>query len=343
MFRAIKRLGNELIKTMAKLFNPASNSTYNAVQLATVLVGLGMAGISAERCLNPSPDRILDRLHEADEEKFDRLVWKLNVDLLKQLRLPRKVMLSLDLTILPYYGEEQPGLVSASDLPGTKLGICFATLSIVEFGRTFTLAVRQVGPFTPRVKVLREMLDSIKGLVEPRLILLDRGFFTVAVVNELNSRGLHFIMPAPQNTRIKKLCRAFESGEIGPTVDYALRSGKEEATFVLTLLQRVTKDGLRTLTFASDMRLNPQRLRELYSCRWRIETNIRELEKFRAFTTSAEMKLRRMYFWLAALLYNFWIVARNLLNGLLRAYEFKRLLGCHLRSARLASGPGPPV
>ena len=86
MFRAIKRLGNELIKTMAKFFNPALNSTYNAVQLATVLVGLGMAGISAERCLNPSPDRILDRLHEADE-KFNRLVWKLNVDPLKQPRL----------------------------------------------------------------------------------------------------------------------------------------------------------------------------------------------------------------------------------------------------------------
>jgi putative transposase len=343
VFRAIKKLGNELIKTITTLFNPAPNSVYKARQIATVLVGLGMAGISAERCSSPSPDRVLGRLHEVDEEKLNRVVWKLNAKLLERLNLPKKAMLSLDLTILPYYGEEQPGLVSASGLPGTELGICFATLSIVEFGRTFTLAVRQVGPFTPRVKVLKEMLDSIDGLVEPRLILLDRAFFTVAVINELKSRGLHFIMPAVQNARIEKLCKAFERAEIDPVVDYTLGRGKNEAVLKLALLQRMTKKGLQTFTFASDMSLSPQRVSELYSCRWRIETNIRELEKFRAFTTSADMKLRRMYYQLAALLYNSWIVARNLLNGLLRAYEFKRVLGCQLRSARPASGPGPPI
>ena len=72
MFRAIKKLGNELIKTITTLFNPAANSVYKARQIATVLVGLGMAGISAERCLSPSPDRVLERLHEVDEEKLNR-------------------------------------------------------------------------------------------------------------------------------------------------------------------------------------------------------------------------------------------------------------------------------
>jgi hypothetical protein len=340
-------LGNNFIKAISKVFNPAYNSTYNSTYndrtLATVLVGLGMAGISAERCSSPSPDRVLNRLHEADEGKFNRVLWKVNTSLLERLPIPKKVMLSLDLTTLPYYGEEQPGLVSASGLPGTKLGICFATLSIIEFGRTFTLAVKQIGPFTPKVKVLKEMLDSIKGLVQPWVILLDRGFFTVAAVNELKSRGLHFVMPAVQNARIKKLCKAFEREEICPVGGYTLKSGKSEATFWLTFLRRVTKKGPQTFTFASDMKLSPQRIRELYSCRWRIETNIREIEKFRAFTTSADMKLRRMYYWLAAVLYNFWIVARSLLNGLLRAYEFKGLLGYQLKGARLASGPGPPI
>lgn len=345
MFKATKKLVNAVIKTIAKLFHPAQNSRYKSRQLATVVVNLGRRKASAEECSKPSPDRVLDRLHEVRERSFNRALWKLNTDLLKRLPLPRKVTLAIDYKTLPYYGAEQPACVGDSRLPGTRLGIRFAMLSIVESGRTFVLMVKQVGPLTPKVRVLREMLDVIEGLVEPRIILLDKAFFTVEVIRELQSRKLPFLMPAKRTEPIKGLCKAFKRGEISPVIDYCVKSFGNSAQVKLIFAKKKTKGGWRTFAYISNIAFKPEVAAELYRRRWRIETNNREIGKFRARTTSTSMKLRRMYYSLAALLYNLWIVLRHLLNGL-RSHGFKNILYLQLKhtsSMLVELGPGPPL
>lgn len=332
MFKVTKKLVNGVIKTVARLFNPAPNSRYKARQLATVLVDLGRRKASAEECSKPSPDRILDRLHEVCERSFNRALWKLNTGLLERLPLPRRVTLALDFKTLPYYGAEQPACVGDSRLPGTRLGIRFATLSIVESGRTFALMVKQVGPFTSKVKVLREMLDAIEGLVEPRIILLDKAFFTVEVIKELQSRKLPFLMPAKRTEPIKRLCHLFKKGEIPPITSYTVKSFGSSAWVKLIFARKKTKGGWKTFIYVSNIAFKPEVAKELYRRRWRIETNNREIEKFKARTTSTSMKLRRMYYSLAALLYNLWIVLRQILSGL-RSREFKSILHLQLKNA----------
>ena len=344
LIKATKKLCNAVIKNLSSLFNPAPNSTYKARQLATALVDLSLRGTSAEACSKPSPDRILDRLREVDERSFNGMIWELNTGLLKRLPLPKKVSLAIDFKTIPYYGTEQPPLVSDSRLPGTKLGVRFATLSIVEYGRTFTLATRQVGPLTSKVKILRELLGSIRGLVEPGIILLDRGFFTVEVIKELLSRKLAFLMPAKRTTPVKNLCKAFEEGEIPPSVNYTVRSLGDSAQVRLFFVRKKTKRGWKTFAFVSNISFKPEAAAELYRRRWRIETNNREIGKFRARTTSRSMKLRRIYYSLAALLYNLWIILRQILEGL-RSREFKRLFYSRLKEASpmpIELGPGPP-
>lgn len=345
MFKATKKLVNEVIKTVAKLFNPAPNSKYKARQLARVLVDLGLRKASAEECSKPSPDRILDRLHEVCERSFNRAVWKLNTGLLKRIPLPRRATLALDFKTLPYYGAEQPACVGDSRLPGTRLGIRFATLSIVESGRTFVLAVKQVGPFTSKVRVLREMLDAIEGLVEPRIILLDKAFFTVEVIKELQSRKLPFLMPAKRTEPIKKLCRLFKKGQIPPITCYTIKSFGNSVQVKLIFARKKTKKGWRTFAYVSNIAFKPEVAKELYRRRWRIETNNREIGKFRPKTTSRSMKLRRMYYSLAALLYNLWIVLRQILSRL-RSREFKNILHSQLKGTspmQVELGPGPPL
>ena len=345
LIRATKKLCNGVIKNLSQLFNPSPNSTYRARQLATALVDLGLRRASAEACSKPSPDRILDRLREVDERSFNEMIWELNTGLLERLSLPQKVTLAIDFKTFPYYGTEQSSLVSDSRLPGTKLGIRFATLSIVEYGRTFTLITKQVGPFTSKVKILREMLDSIEGLVEPRIILLDRGFFTVEVIKELISRKRPFLMPAKRTAPIKKLSKAFEGGKIPPGVGYTIRSFGDSAQVRLLFVRKKTKGGWKTFAFVSNIAFKPETAAELYRRRWRIETNNREIEKFRARTTSRSLKLRRMYYSLAALLYNLWVVLRQILSRL-RSREFKVLLYFRLKDASpmpVELGPGPPL
>jgi putative transposase len=345
VFKATKKLVNGVIKTVAKLFSPAPNSRYKSRQLATVLVDLGGRKASAEEYSKPSPDRILDRLHEVDEKSFNSAIWRLNTDLLKQLPLPHKVTLALDYKTLPYSGEEQPALVSDSRLPGTRLGVRFAMLSIVESGRTFVLAVKQVGPFTSNVRVVRGMLDAIKGLVEPRIILLDKGFFTVEVIKELQSRKLPFLMPAKRTAPIKRLCRLFKKGKVMPLINYTIKSFGNSVQVKLIFARKKTKRGWRTFAYVSNIAFKPETAKELYRHRWRIETNNREIGKFRARTTSTSMKLRRMYYSLAALLYNLWIVLRQVLSGM-RSREFKNILHLRLKDAspmpsELGLGPPP--
>jgi IS4 transposase len=137
------------------------------------------------------------------------------------------------------------------------------------------------------------------------------------------------------------LCEAFERGEIPDVVDYTARSDKGKARVKLIFNRKRTEDGLKTFVFISDLPLDPARAIELYRYRWRIETNNRELKKFMARTTSQDMKLRRIYYSLAALLYNLWIVLRHVL-GVFRGYEFKQALIVELEFSLVARASEHP-
>jgi len=344
--RSIKKIACRTFKTVGEIFSPAPNSTYKADDLTKALIETCIRNSSVEQCPKPSSDTMLRRLHQVDEEVFDLVFKDLNTQLLRKLHPRRRLMTAFDYRTLPFYGIEQPVLVSCSELPGTTLGMRFATLSVVEARRTFTLEVKQVGPFTSKVEAIREMLKSVQGLVKPKILLLDRAFFTVEVMNLLKSEKKHFLMPAKRTAPIKRLCEAFERGEISPVVDYTVRSFEDSTQVKLIFVRRKAKEGLKTHVFVSDIAFKPEVASELYRCRWRIETNNREIEKFRARTTSRSMKLRRIYYALAALLYNLWIVMRSVL-GRLRSYEFKSILSIQLSAASppvtFEGGLGPPL
>jgi hypothetical protein len=321
--RSIKRIACRALKALGRIFRVARNSTYKTEVLVKALILLCITNTSAERSSAPSPDTLLRRLRRVDEQDFIQMWWKTNIGFLRKLGIRRQPLMALDFRTLPYYGADQPSLVSDSRLPGTRLGIRFAMLSVVEAERTFAIHLEQVTPFHSMVDVIERMLDRMP--FRPRLLLLDRGFYAVEVILALRSRGMHFLMPAPRTASIKKLCEAFERGEIPAVVDYAARSGRGKARVKLIFVRKRTEDGLKTFVFVSDLPLDPTAAVELYRCRWRIETNNRELKKFVARTTSTEMKIRRIYYSLATLLYNLWIVLRRLF-GVLRGYEFKQAL-----------------
>ena len=337
--RSIKRIACTGIKAIASLFSIGRNSVYKAEDLTKALIQTCVDNSSAEQVAGPSPDTLLRRLQQIDERTIDQTLEERNAKLLRKLGLRRRALMALDFRTLPYYGAEQPSLVSDSRLPGTRFGIRFAMLSVVEAGRTFTLRVEQVTPFRSVVEVLERMLDRVP--LEPKLLLMDRGFYAVEVILALKSRGIHFLMPAPRTASIKRLCKAFERGEIPAVVDYTVRGRKGSARVKLIFIRKKTAEGWKTYVFISDLPLDPTVAIELYRCRWRIETNNRELKKFMARTTSTNMKLRRIYYSLAALLYNLWIVMRHVL-GELRSHEFKLVLNVQLTFSSVVRMDDPP-
>ena len=337
--RSNTRIVCRVLKGIGSIFTIAKNSVYKTPDLTESLVRICIQNDSAEQCSNPSPDVVLRKLHQVDEQGFAWVWRRINVGLLRKLYFHRRVLMALDFKTLPYYGTDQPSLVSDLRLPGTKLGVRFAMLSVVEDGRTFVLDTKQVTPFHSKVGILREMLG--RAPLKPRLLLLDRGFYAVGVILTLKSGKTHFLMAAKRTAPIKRLCKLFECGDIPPVVDYVVRTSGSSVRVKLIFIRRKTKRGWETHIFVSDLPIDPRTASELYRCRWRIETNNRELKRFLARTTSRDMKLRRIYYSLAALLYNLWIVIRNAF-GVLRAHEFKRLLDVHPTFPSVVRVDDPP-
>jgi IS4 transposase len=213
-------------------------------------------------------------------------------------------------------------------------------LSVIEPKKTITLRVRQVTPFDTHLGVLRELLEGLPR--KPRLLLLDRGFYSVDVVSALKSTGLHFLMPAPRTLGIKRACEAFERGELPALSRYTMHGQHGETEVWLVLDRRKTKDGWRTFAFISTLPFDPKTAAELYGWRWRIETSNRELKHFLALTTTQDMKLRRIYYRLATFLYNLWIALRHSLGDLTK-HGFKReMLGFLNLWLRIPAGIKPP-
>ena len=61
------------------------------------------------------------------------------------------------------------------------------------------------------------------------------------------------------------------------------------------------------LVFATNTDLKPKAIRRMFRKRWAIETSYRMINQFLPKTTSKLYSLRKLYFYLAVLLYNIWV------------------------------------
>ena len=109
----------------------------------------------------------------------------------RPLRRPRKrpLRLGVDLTLLPYYGQhslESREIYRSQAKRGTNSFFAYATAYLVLQGQRFTLAVTPV----MRSECLKEVLQELLLLVSKAgLLLLDRGFYSVAVIRYLQRCG----------------------------------------------------------------------------------------------------------------------------------------------------------
>ena len=68
------------------------------------------------------------------------------------------------------------------------------------------------------------------------------------------------------------------------------------------------RKGWTFYAFATNMGIPPGSILKFYRKRWGIETGYRMIRKFLAKTTSKRHNIRLLYFYLAILLYNMWVL-----------------------------------
>jgi putative transposase len=233
---------------------------------------------------------------------------------------------AIDLIALPYHGtvaEAHHDEVCRSNAKsGTTHFVTYATAYAVVRGRRYTLAMCRVRAKQPMDHVVRTLLARVVTLgLRMKLLLLDRGFYSVRVIRDLITAELPFIMPA-----VKRGKKPTTPG--GPTGTYALAAEKQGRWTTYTLKSsheghidfdlavvcsntrgqrgRHQREALLYATWGVTHR--PLRgIRATYRGRFGIASSYRQVHQARIRTSSRNPVLRLLCVGVALILRNVWV------------------------------------
>ena len=276
----------------------------------------------------PSGPTVLGNLASQSRE-LDALEGHLN-DLLAKL-MPKGLgkrgrRVAIDLVALPYHGtvdEAHHGEVCRSKAQGgTTHFFPYATAYAVVRGRRYTLAMCRVRAQQRLDHVLRTLLARLGTLgMRLKLVVLDRGFYSVRVIQDLIPCALPCIMPA-----VKRGKKSTTAG--GPTGTYALAAEKHSHWTTYTLQSakegqvafdlavvchntrghrgRHQREALLYATWGVTQR--PLRgIRATYRSRFGIASSYRQSHQARIRTSSRKPALRLLFLGVALVLRNVWV------------------------------------
>jgi hypothetical protein len=235
-------------------------------------------------------------------------ILQANVALLQEMKrrgaFSRLLTLAIDLHDEMYYGNpETQGVAGTKPKKGSYYAYRFATASVLLDGQRFTLAVEPIIKLS-LLEHVRQLINQVLDLgVKIRLILFDRGYFSAALINYLNTLPFGYIIQLPASIKGLK-----EDEDRFYTTRRHGTPKRDQATFrLVTLMGRDFHGKLKLFIFATNTSLRPRRIRWLFRKRWGIETSYRMIRKFLAKTTSRRYRIRLLYFYLAVVLYNLWV------------------------------------
>jgi len=245
----------------------------------------------------------------------------------RALRRRRKRLLrvAIDLTLLPYYGKhplDSREIYRSKAKAGTHSFFAYATAYVMLHGQRFTLAVTPVTRSELLKDVLQELLALVsKAGIKPGLLLLDRGFYSVAIIRYLQQARRPFLMPVichgrkanhpngPSGSNLFKLMK--KSGWFTHTLEDAK---KKKATVSICVKRTRWKDrhGQKkwdTWVYAY-WGITPKRpdwVKSTYRKRFGIETSYRQMNQCRIRTTTKKFNVRFFYVAIGLLLRNLWV------------------------------------
>jgi hypothetical protein len=254
--------------------------------------------------LNLCGQIVRNHLKNQDPQRILQANKALLQEMKKYGAFSKLLTLAIDLHDEMYYGDPQAqGIAGTKPKKGSYYAYRFATASVLLDGQRFTLAVEPIIKLSV-VEHVRLLINQVLDLgVRVRLILFDRGYFSTALINYLNTLPFGYIIQLPASIK------GLGAGEdrLYTTRRHGTRKC-DQATFRLVTLR--TKDfhgKFKLFIFATNTALKSRRIRRLFRKRWGIETSYRMVRKFLAKTTSKRYNVRLLYFYLAVVLYNLWV------------------------------------
>ncbi len=225
----------------------------------------------------------------------------------------------------PYYGQAHQRveeIYRSQAKSGTTHLHAYASCYIVHRGRRYTVAMTRVEKGTALVEVVKGLLRrASRAGVRPNLLLLDRGFYSVAVIRYLQAARYPFLMPVvirgrqPSHPNDPGGTRVFATWKRSGWSHYTLTSADQRKATVKIAVHRRNwrgrrgRHGRQTLVYAfrGIQPKTTQWIFEVYRQRFGIETSYRQLGEACIKTTTRKPILRLLFVGIALSLRNVWV------------------------------------
>src|SRR3954468_6627246 len=233
--------------------------------------------------------------------------------------------LAIDLTLIPYHGKPfgDPDEVYRSQArDGPSHFHAYATAYVIRKGQRYTVALTGVTKGEPLKDAVQRLLRQAASVgIRPRLLLLDRGFYSVAVVRYLQAARVPFLMPVVCHGRSPRHPK-------GASGSYVSRTWKESGWATHTLCdaksQTATvsicvkcrnyrgerkRHGRQALVYAywGYRPPSPDAVFMTYRLRFGVESSYRQMHEGRIRTTTRRPVVRLLYVGIALVLRNLWV------------------------------------
>ncbi len=194
---------------------------------------------------------------------------------------------------------------------GTNFFFKYMTMQILIKDKLCTLSVKFYSRETTQARLVDRLIKQAKEYVRIKVVLLDRGFRDVKILNGLEYREAPVLMPMIKDKKAEKCFEELGKREF-KAVKYWLRNPSGEYADVKLLMIRLSNG--KEVGFYTTLKYiwlhNANYYLNLYKKRWKIETGYRLQNMFLAKTTSTNKAVRYFYFCYAVAMHNLWLIIR---------------------------------
>ena len=354
IFESVEKSLKDGIVSCARI-SDRYNATYGKddfnsgmLQAAMLDASVGGCGAARRKATDPSPFTSRYSRHSPSDEWFRNILSRtdeiktietFNLEVKGQLkslhaagRLPEVLDVAIDLHQISCHSKRmRPDLRGGKRKGGTNWFETYISAQCVNPGSRLVLAVQRLDRSSAVHESLREALETCRESASAvgsslGLVLVDRGFFSVGSISEIESLGLDYVMPCTRTAKVKDALASFAAGTLGSVSKQEMKSSSKASIRYDMVIEpkkkRRNKESERPedkyVAFATN---TPWTDMEEYGRRWGIETGYRMVENARAKTSSVKKPARIFCFLYSLMLFNAWILANAALAAFLKLRE----------------------